>query len=523
MALNIKRVMVTTLFALALLTVAFAPFSGQQAGTYDPWLDYNDDGVIDVLDLQALAEVYGTSGTPLSMPASLEYDSGWINITDKQGQYFNITHNLNSTDIIVDITGKTTVDGGVHQRHLGGTGVVYGTAYGGILDDCALSVVQTSDGGYALAGYTHSYIPYELPDFYLVKTDSSGNMQWNKTYRLANRYSRAYSVVQTSDGGYALAGCSYEIGATYAGDYWLVKTDSDGNKQWGNLWGAPDEIDCAYSVVQTSDGGYAIAGETYWDKWWTPPDWNWDMWLIKTDSNGSTQWTEIYGEDYVDEHAYSVVQTSDVGYAIAGEWFGNMWLVKTDSSGNMQWNKTYESVPRGESVVQTSDGGYAIAGVGGRLVKTDSSGNELWNKNYGGTQADCAYSVVQTSDGGYALAGYTESFGFGLKDFWLVKTDSSGNMQWNKTYGGEAIDSGQSVVQTSDGGYALAGYTESFGVGRNDFFLVRTDSEGNTQEIFKEGLAWTDSTANSITLHRGTIDPHWNYVRVRILVAKQNP
>jgi hypothetical protein len=131
-----------------------------------------------------------------------------------------------------------------------------------------------------------------------------------------------------------------------------------------------------------------------------------------------------------------------------------------------------------------------------------------FKKTYGGTSDDVGYCVVETSDGGFAIAGYTDSFGAGQYDFWLVKTDASGTLQWSQTYGGTNTDYGVSVVETGDGGYAIAGYTHSFGAGGNDVWLVKSDVES--------GLAWTDSTANTITLCRGATDAWWNYVRVRI-------
>jgi len=142
------------------------------------------------------------------------------------------------------------------------------------------------------------------------------------------------------------------------------------------------------------------------------------------------------------------------------------------------------------------------------LVKTDSVGNQQWNQTYGIIDEDeAAYSMVQTADGGYALAGYGYSSVTNSPDFWLVKTDSAGNQLWNKTYGGAGYDSAWSMVQTADGGYALAGSTASYGAGGEDFLLVKTDVES--------GLAWTDSTANTIVLYRGATDIQWNYVRVR--------
>jgi hypothetical protein len=164
-------------------------------------------------------------------------------------------------------------------------------------------------------------------------------------------------------------------------------------------------------------------------------------------------------------------------------------LVRTDANGNMLWNKTYGGTNDnlGYSVVETADGGYAIAGstysfgagkVDVYLVRTDSAGNMLWNKTYGGTNEDAGCSVVETADGGYAIAGSTNSSGAGAHDFWLVKTDSAGNEQWNKTHGGIDYDYGWSVVQTADGGYAIAGYTNSSGAGNFDVLLVKTDENG---------------------------------------------
>jgi len=205
----------------------------------------------------------------------------------------------------------------------------------------------------------------------------------------------------------------------------------------------------------------------------------------------SEMWSQTYGGEYGDitysfDIAYSLVETSDGGFALAGytSSFGagdyDCWLVKTDAYGNMEWNKTYggESSDAAYSLVETSDGGFAMAGQLANefwLVKIDASGNMIWNQTYGEGSAS---SLVETSDGGYALAGETYIFGAGLFDFWLVKTDAYGNMEWNQTYGGEYGDIAHSLVETSDGGYALAGETYSFGAGASDFWLVKTDANG---------------------------------------------
>ena len=358
--------------------------------------------------------------------------------------------------------------------------------YGGSGDDEIYSLVQTSDGGYALAGYTNSSGAGGY-DFWLVKTNSSGTMQWNQTYGGPHK-DEAFSIIQTSDTGYALAGTTNSSGAGGT-DAWLVKTDSSGTMQWNQTYGGRAE-DGAYSLIQTSDGGYALAGFT--DSYGAG---GYDFWLVKTNSTGGMVWNQTYGGTR-DEQVSSVIKTSDGGYAVAGytDSFGtsgyDFWLVKTNSTGGMVWNQTYGSSgdDEAECVIQTSDG-YAITGytnstgAGGLdfwLVKTDSSGNMLWNQTYGGAGDEAANAIVQTSDTGYALAGWTDSYGAGGYDFWLVKTDSSGTMLWNKTYGGGGDDVAFSAVQTSDGGYALAGLTDSYSAGSFDGFLVKTDSSGNS-------------------------------------------
>ena len=158
------------------------------------------------------------------------------------------------------------------------------------------------------------------------------------------------------------------------------------------------------------------------------------------------------------------------------------------------WSQTYGGTEKDGalSLVQTSDGGYAMVGYtcsfgAGEddfwLIKTDEAGNMEWNRTYGGTGSDIAISLIETSDGGYALVGYTESFGAGSDDFWFVKTDSSGNMQWNRTYGGTKGDYAFSLVETSDGGYAIAGYTFSVGAVNSDLWLVKTDEQGVIPEF----------------------------------------
>ena len=361
--------------------------------------------------------------------------------------------------------------------------------FGGTRGEYAYSVQQTTDDGYIFAGKTWSYgAGYD--NSWLVKTDSNGNEQWNKTF-VISAFNDANSVQQTTDGGYILIGSTSLYGAGEA-DFWLVKTDSNGNEQWNKTFGGTDE-DWASSVQQTTDDGYILAGST--GSYGAGSS---DFWLVKTDSNGNEQWNNTFGGTNW-ESAYSVQQTTDGGYILAGSTtsYGagsnDFWLVKTDSKGNEQWNKTFGGTDDdwASSVQQTTDGGYILAGdtllndaglgIDSWLVKIDSYGNEQWNKTFGGIKDDSAITVQQTTDGGYILVGFTFSYSADNSDFWLMKTDSNGIEQWNKTFGGTNWESAYSVQQTTDGGYILVGSTTSYGAGENDFWLVKTDSNGNEQ------------------------------------------
>ena len=355
--------------------------------------------------------------------------------------------------------------------------VEWDNTFSGSSYDWVSSVQQTSDGGYILTGDAISYLGGNHY-VWLIKTYPNGNKEWDKTFGNSGS-DYASSVQQTSDGGYILAGGTSSLGpdTTYV---WLIKTDSSGNQEWNKTFGGSDS-DHGNSAQQTSDGGYILAGDTK-----SFGAGNSDIWLIKTDPDGNEEWNKTFGGSDIDR-GYSVQQTSDGGYIIAGETFSfgagysDFWLIKTDPDGKMEWDNTFGGsyIDIAYSIQQTFDGGYILAGDGDHdclLVKTDSNGNEEWIKTFGGSDYfddDICYSAQQTSDGGYILAGGTKSFGAGEWDFWLIKTDSNGNKEWDKTLGGSEHDWAKSVQQTSDGGYIVAGDTQSFGAGNLDIWLIK--------------------------------------------------
>ncbi len=273
-----------------------------------------------------------------------------------------------------------------------------------------------------------------------------------------------------------------------------------GDTLWTRTYGGTGS-EQGFSVQQTQDGGYIITG-------YAMINWNYDVYLIKTDAQGDTTWTRRFGGTSV-EQGNSVQQTSDGGYIIAGyttSYGAGSWdayLIKTDALGDTLWTQTYggSSLDWAFSVQQTQDGGYIVTGstqsygAGSHdvwLIKTDQSGNQEWSRTFGGSAYDHGNSVQQTTDGGYLVAGITLSYGAGSYDFWLIKTDGSGTEEWNYTFGGTEDDQGNSVQQTADGGYIIVGHTTSYGAGDYDVYLVKTDASGTEEWSQTYGGSYMD-------------------------------
>jgi hypothetical protein len=352
---------------------------------------------------------------------------------------------------------------------------------GGASSDVGYSVQQTTDGGYIITGYTESFGD-TLGDIYLIKTDGIGVEQWNQTYG-GTSYDAGFSVEQTTDGGFIITGNTSLLWAAESLDIGLIKTDTNGVEQWNQTFGGGNN-DYGFSVEQTTDGGYIIAGGAGSN---ISSNGGTDVYLIKTDVNGNSLWTRTLGGASSDV-GYSVQQTTDGGYIVCGETNSflsgvNVYLIKTDTNGIEQWSQTFGGASSvGNSIEQTTDGGYIIVGKTTSfgngsydvyLIKTDGNGIEQWYKTYGGTSGEEGNSVKQTTDGGYIITGYTESFGNGMADVYLIKTDANGIEQWSQTFGGASSDGGQSVEQTADGGYIITGHKGA------DVYLIKTDVNGN--------------------------------------------
>ena len=370
--------------------------------------------------------------------------------------------------------------------------VYWEKSYGGSLGDRGESVQQTSDGGYIIAGLTNLVGAGYEPDIFLLKTDADGNELWSRTFGGSEWDGSGYGtgVQQTTDGGYIIGSSTGSFGAG-GSDFYLIKTDADGNEVWSKTFGGSrDEI--GTSVQQTKDGGYIIAGEK------TTGNYDYDFYLVKTNTDGDMEWEKTFGSTgwgHIDRGRF-VQQTTDGGYiivgwtTIAGVEEGDVYLIKTDPDGNELWSRNFggSDYDIGGSVQQTTDGGYIIAGYtnsfttgkGGDayLIKTDPNGNELWSQTFGeAMDNESASSVQQTLDGGYIIAGrrvpqncidgWCEYY-LCESDAYLIRTDANGNEVWSKTFIGNHRDWASSVQQTSDGGYITAGSIYVEGTCEND-------------------------------------------------------
>ena len=401
--------------------------------------------------------------------------------------------------------------------------------FGGSGEDTAQSIIQTSDGGYAILGHSNSVdgdlegkaLP--VHDYWLLKLDAEGNLQWSKTYG-GSKDDRGQSVIQTTDGGYALVGYAMSDdgdGSNNEGfhDNWIVRLDASGNILWEHSFGFSGH-DHSYDVVQTKDGGFFFAG--FLDVTQSNGEGNFgkgsyltrhgvgEFWGTKLDADGNLEWRRYFGGTNNDR-AHSVVQADDGGYVLAGfsesddfdvsntKGSYDFWVVKVDGKGTLLWEKSFggTGIEISYGIVKTQDGGYAITGNtfstdtdvsknNGEsdvwLIKIDDNGNLLWESTFGGTGFDAAHGLDVTSNGGFVIAGNSKSLdgdataNFGENDLWIIKADVNGNLVYQQSFGGSGLDFGFDVVSTDDGSVVLVGEMAS-----DDFLDI--DSKGMTDVV----------------------------------------
>jgi hypothetical protein len=431
-----------------------------------------------------------------------------------------------------------------------GAGHLFSTTYGSAGGEHGTALAVLADGGFALAGFA---ISVSLPggqktagaeDFWLVRTDAEGKLLWNQSYGGSNS-DLAFSVTAMADGGLAAAGYTVSTdlpgGQKSAGghDMWVVRTDAAGKLLWNHTYGGSG-YDTGYSVIALADGGLMVAGDTGSADLpgGTPTAGGGDFWLVRLHADGKLLWNKTYGGSASD-NAERLLALADGGLALAGYTKStdlpdgrasagghDLWLVRTDADGQMLWNQVVGGTEHdlATTVTELTGGDLVLAGAtqstdlpGGQkskggsdmwLVRLDAGGKLLWNRTYGGSSDDFAFAVSELADGGLMVAGLTTSTDLpggkksaGGGDLWLGRTDASGQLLWNLTYGGTENDDAIAMSVLANGGLVLAGTTDSTDVpgsqktaGFDDVWLVRSDLWGNA-DCAKSGVCFAKGQA----------------------------
>lgn len=356
--------------------------------------------------------------------------------------------------------------------------------------DFGRSLLQTMDDGYILVGST-SFLGDEYSNILLVRLNHKGEEEWIKNHSFSAT-DNLNAIKQLPDGGFIMVGST--ISSTNSSkDILLVKSDALGNIIWHQSYGGnQDEV--GHSIDISDNGTFIISGQ----KADQSSGYNLSY-LLKVDEVGDLIWSKTFGGSYND-YGYSVINTDNGGYILSGstrslgDINGDAWAIKMDSDGTILWENTYggngsESI---RSIKQTIDGGYIMVGHTDSfgngyndvyLLKINSQGDIQWYKTYGGMGTDNGWSVVETLDpDGYIIFGYSDSYGqSGSYDYWMIKTDVLGNVEWDQTFGGERDDKAFCGLQATDGGYLIGGYSRSNSSNLPNILLVKTDDQGNTK------------------------------------------
>lgn len=392
--------------------------------------------------------------------------------------------------------------------------VAWTKSYGGSGDDTPRSIISTSDGGFAVFGFTNSIDGdvssknLAVNDYWLLKFDADENLQWQKTYG-GSGDDRGQAVIQTSDGGFAITGYAQSEDGDASNnegfhDNWVLKLDANGNILWEKSFGFAGH-DHSYALVEAVGGGFFFSGfldvtssngEGATDKGSSLSAHGvGEFWGTKVDETGNLDWRKYFGGTNNDR-AYGLAHGHDGGYVMAGFTESNdfdisnakgsydFWVVKIDKNGTLEWESSFggSGIDQGQDIAQTHDGGYVVVGStfsndiqvtknNGEsdiwLVKLDGSGQLVWEKNFGGTAFDAAKSVQRTSDNGFLISGSSKSNtddvlqNFGENDFWLIKTNASGDLLWQQNFGGAGLDYAYDAIEISNGKYIVVGETSS--------------------------------------------------------------
>lgn len=398
---------------------------------------------------------------------------------------------------------------------------------GGSANDNSYSIQQTLDGGYITAGETSSpdgdiTTPLGGYDIWIVKMDASGTMEWQKSLG-GSGHDAATCIRQTMDGGYIVAGSTNSTDGHVSGnhglnDYWIVKLSATGQIEWQKSLGGT-RGDWAYDIQQTLDSGYIIAGMSESNDGDVTGHHGiaGDYWIVKLDNSGNLQWQKSLGGD-ANDSALAIRSTPDDGYIVTGRTRSNdgdvsgnhgdedIWVVKLNNGGDIEWAKCLggSNFDAATSVLPTDDGGYLTAGITYSsdgdvtnprgfadywLVKLDATGSIQWQKCYGGLSFDFAQALLNVGGGNFVLAGYSYSDDGNLienkgnADYWIVKINDQGDILWQKSFGGSGTDFGNSIEQTADAGLIVAGQSNSTDYdvtgnhGQYDFWVVKLEPD----------------------------------------------
>lgn len=376
--------------------------------------------------------------------------------------------------------------------------ITFEKTYGGALADSGITVIQTLDGGYLIAGGTFSY-GTGSSDYYLIKTDEYGDTLWTKTYGGTGKESLS-SMIETNDGNYALWGFTNSYGELYS-NFYLIKVTPAGDTLWTKTYTGVTSTNYLKSnnLVQCPDSGFLLSGSRNYIGDYTYG------YTIRTDSMGNDLWTNSYqnyftyagfentlGKEIIVTGEYSSSTSRDVKLMFLSSSTGNnVSNILFDNNNN--WEEGYSIMP----LIQ---GGYLISGYtgsshyGAYIIRVDDNFNKIWDKafNYGELYINQNFptgrndfSVIQTADTGFAFLGRPQN----AYDIKLIKTDSSGVEEWSQIYGGADIEEPFCLQQTSDNGFVIVGYTTSYGAGSKDIYLIKTDSAGNTTTTHSHELS----------------------------------